>query len=108
MKMIQAVIRTERFKTVEEALDKSGYSSLTTTMVMGRGHQKGLQVGSTHYTTLPKQMVWVVVEDDQVEKAVDIIATAAETGNIGDGKIFVLNVADVIRIRTRERGASAI
>lgn len=108
MKMIQAIIRTEKFKSVEEQLEKSGFSSLTTTIVMGRGVQKGLSIGSTHYTTLPKQMLWVVVEDKDVEKAVEIIANSAETGNIGDGKIFILDVEDVIRIRTRERGASAL
>jgi nitrogen regulatory protein P-II 1 len=108
MKMIQAVIRTEKFREVEVALGKAGFSGLTTTTVMGRGNQKGLQVGATHYSTLPKQMVWVVVEDDQVGKAVDVITTIAETGNIGDGKIFVLDVVDAVKIRTKEKGSSAL
>lgn len=105
MKMIQAVIRTEKFRDVEQEMEKSGFSSLTTTMVMGRGQQKGIQVGATHYNILPKQMIWLVVNDNEVEKAVDVISTSAGTGNIGDGKIFVLDIVDAIRIRTKETGA---
>ncbi|MEW6408761.1 MAG: P-II family nitrogen regulator [Nitrospirota bacterium] len=108
MKMIQAIIRTEKFKEVEQTLEKSGFSSLTTAMVMGRGQQKGLQVGSTHYNILPKQMIWVIVQDDQVEKAIDVISSCAATGSIGDGKIFILDVLDTVRIRTREAGEKAI
>lgn len=89
-------------------MEKAGFSSLTTTLVMGRGQQKGIQVGSTRYNILPKQMIWLAVNDDEVERAVDVISKAAETGSIGDGKIFVLDVVDAIRIRTKESGTTVI
>lgn len=108
MKMIQAVVRTEKFRDVEQAMEKAGFSSLTTTMVMGRGQQKGIQVGSTHYNILPKQMIWLVINDDEVEKAVDVITASAETGSIGDGKIFVLDIVNAIRIRTKESGVGVL
>jgi nitrogen regulatory protein P-II 1 len=112
MKKIEAVIKPFKLDEVREALTVLGCSGLTVTEVKGFGRQKGhteLYRGA-EYTVdfLPKVKVEVVVADELVEKAIDVIVKAARTGKIGDGKIFVLPVEQVVRIRTGEVGNDAI
>jgi nitrogen regulatory protein PII 1 len=108
MKMIKAIVRPEKVEEVAEALEKQGYPSLTRMHVFGRGKQKGIKVGDILYDSLPKIFLLIVVNDDDVEEASRIIADKARTGSIGDGKIFISAVEDVIRVRTGERGAGAV
>ena len=104
MKMIRAIIRPEREEIVMEALEAKGFPSLTKVDVLGRGKQKGVQVGGTVYDELAKTMVLVVVEDDKVEEAVSAICEGSRTGNYGDGKIFVTPVDQAYTIRTGRTG----
>jgi nitrogen regulatory protein P-II 1 len=113
MNKIEAIIRPERLDVVKEALTKGGYLGLNIVNVTGRGAQKGIVHagrGGQTYTVdmLPKLRLEVVVSDDDTEKVVQIIVEAARTGNIGDGKIFVIPVADAVRVRTGERGDVAL
>jgi nitrogen regulatory protein P-II 1 len=112
MKKIEAIIRAEKLEEVKTALEKEGHIGLTLTEVKGRGSQKGIMLewraGEYRVEFLPKLKIELVLNDDQLEKAVDIISTNARTGKIGDGKIFVYNVEDVIRVRTGENGKKAI
>ena len=108
MKMIQAIIRPEKLKEVEDALMQAGFPGLTTTPVLGRGRQKGINVGSVHYDKLPKHMIWVVVPENRENEAVRIIQEKGSTGAIGDGKIFILDVDRVMRIRTKEQGEEVL
>lgn len=112
MKKIEAVIKPFKLDEVREVLTNLGCSGLTVTEVKGFGRQKGhteLYRGA-EYTVdfLPKVKVEVIVADDMVEKVIDAVIKAAGTGKIGDGKIFVLPVEQVIRIRTGESGNDAI
>ena len=108
MKMIRAVIRPEAVDKVADSLETGGFTALTRIEVFGRGKQKGIKVGNVVYDNLPKTMLMLVVGDDDVEKAVKIIEDGARTGNIGDGKIFILDLPECIRIRTGETGKAAI
>ena len=103
MKMIKAVIRPERETEVVTGLEKEGFYSLTKMDVLGRGRQKGVQVGSATYDELAKLMILVVAQDRDAQKVVDIIIHKAQTGNFGDGKIFVSDVNDVYTIRTGKK-----
>ena len=112
MKLITAVIKPFKLEEVKEALAAANIEGMTVTEVKGFGRQKGhteIYRGS-EYTVdfLPKIKVEVAVADDVVAKAVDAILKAAKTGKIGDGKIFVCSLEEVIRIRTDERGEAAI
>lgn len=104
MRMIRAIIRPEKVEDVVNALEKEGFISLTKIDVFGRGKQKGIQVGSTVYDELPKVMLMIVVENEQMEKAINVIEDSARTGSIGDGKIFVTGVDETYTIRTGEKG----
>ena len=112
MKKVEAVIKPFKLDEVKEALTDLGVSGITVTEAKGFGRQKGhteLYRGAEYVVDfLPKVKLEVVVEDGLAERVVEAIATAARTGRIGDGKIFVLNVEEVIRIRTGERGGDAI
>lgn len=112
MKMIQAVIRPSKMEEVKEALDRAGYASLTSIEVKGRGRQKGITQmwrGEEYKVDmLPKVKVELVVPDDKEEEVIELIKNAARTGNIGDGKIFVLPVEKTIRIRTGETDGKAL
>ena len=112
MKKIEAIIRPSRLDEVKEALTSAGVSGLTVTEVKGFGRQKGhkeLYRGAEYVVDfLPKVKIEVVLEDTLVERAVEAITQAARTGRIGDGKIFVSTIDEVIRIRTSERCADAI
>lgn len=104
MKMIRAVIRPEAVDKVADSLEGGGFTALTRIEVFGRGKQKGIKVGNVVYDNLPKTMLMMVVDDDLLESAVEIIEGAARTGNIGDGKIFVSSVEEAYTIRTGQRG----
>jgi nitrogen regulatory protein PII len=112
MKLIIAVIKPFKLEEVKEALAKVGVEGMTVTEVKGFGRQKGhteIYRGS-EYTVdfLPKVKIEIVVADDVKDKTVDAIAKAAKTGKIGDGKVFVVPVEEVVRIRTDERGDAAV
>ena len=112
MKKIEAVIKPFKLDEVKDALQEIGIKGLTVTEAKGFGRQKGhteLYRGAEYVVDfLPKVKIEVVIEDNLVERAIEAIQRAAHTGRIGDGKIFVTNVEEVIRIRTGERGAEAI
>jgi nitrogen regulatory protein PII len=112
MKLIIAIIKPFKLEEVKAALADIGIEGMTVTEVKGFGRQKGhteIYRGS-EYTVdfLPKVKIEVGIDDDQVAKAIDAITKAAHTGKIGDGKIFVLPIEEVVRIRTGERGAEAL
>ncbi len=112
MKKIEAVIKPFKLDEVKEALHEVGVKGLTVTEAKGFGRQRGhteLYRGAEYVVDfLPKVKIEVVLEDEQVERAIDAVLQAARTGRIGDGKIFVSPVEEVIRIRTGEKGADAI
>jgi nitrogen regulatory protein P-II 1 len=112
MKLITAIIKPFKLDEVREALAEVGVTGLTVTEVKGFGRQKGhteLYRGAEYVVDfLPKMKVELVVDDKAVDGAIDAISAAARTGKIGDGKIFVQNVEQVIRIRTGESGTDAI
>ena len=112
MKLITAVVKPFKLDDVREALSSLGVSGITVTEVKGFGRQKGhteLYRGAEYVVDfLPKAKIEVAVSDDIVEQAVDSIISAANTGKIGDGKIFVSNLERVIRIRTGETGEDAL
>ena len=112
MKKIEAVIKPFKLDEVREALSEIGVSGLTVTEVKGFGRQKGhteLYRGAEYVVDfLPKVKVEVVVPDTLVDKAIEAVVKAARTGKIGDGKIFVTDVPQVVRIRTGETGEDAV
>jgi nitrogen regulatory protein P-II 1 len=112
MKKIEAIIKPFKLDEVKEALQELGVQGMTVIEAKGYGRQKGqteLYRGAEYVVDfLPKIKIEVVVADDQLARALDAIATSARTGRIGDGKIFVSDVLDVIRIRTGETGADAV
>jgi nitrogen regulatory protein P-II 1 len=112
MKLIIAIIKPFKLEEVKEALAGAGIEGMTVTEVKGFGRQKGhteIYRGS-EYTVdfLPKVKLEIAVADDTAGKAVDTIVKAAKTGKIGDGKVFVMSLDQVVRIRTDERGEAAI
>ena len=112
MKRIIAIIRQEKFEDVKKALMEVGCEGMTVSEVKGRGSQQGIKEsyrGSSYCIDLiPKTRVEVVVKDEGLDLLVDAIRKGAYTGNIGDGKIFIQPVDNVIRIRTGEEGDSAV
>lgn len=112
MKKIEAIIKPFKLDEVRESLSDIGINGLTVTEVKGFGRQKGhteLYRGAEYVVDfLPKVKIEVVLEDNLVERAIDAIIAAARTGKIGDGKIFVTSVEQVVRIRTGETGEQAI
>ena len=112
MKKIEAIVKPFKLDEVREALSAIGVQGITVTEVKGFGRQKGhteLYRGAEYVVDfLPKVKVEVVVADSLVEKAMDAIVKAARTGKIGDGKIFVFDLEQVVRIRTGETGAEAL
>lgn len=112
MKKIEAIIKPFKMEDVKDALSEIGVEGMTVSEVKGFGRQKGhteIYRGS-EYTVdfLPKVKFEVIVTEDRVQRAVEAIVQSAKTGKIGDGKVFVLPIEDAIRIRTEERGESAI
>jgi nitrogen regulatory protein P-II 1 len=112
MKKIEAVIKPFKLDDVREALSEAGVSGLTVTEVKGFGRQKGhteLYRGAEYVVDfLPKVKIEMIVADSQVDRCIEAIVSGARTGKIGDGKIFVSAVEQVVRIRTGERGEAAI
>jgi len=112
MKKIEAIIKPFKLDEVKEALHEVGLQGITVLEAKGFGRQKGhteLYRGAEYVVDfLPKVKIEIVLEDNQVERAVEAIQQAARTGRIGDGKIFVSSVEEAIRIRTGETGANAI
>jgi len=112
MKMVEAIVKPFKLDEVKDALTKAGIQGMTVEEVKGFGRQKGhteLYRGAEYSVDfLPKVKIQVLVPDDKAAKVVEVITETARTGKIGDGKIFVTPIEEVIRIRTGERGADAI
>ncbi|MBI3306504.1 MAG: P-II family nitrogen regulator [Candidatus Omnitrophica bacterium] len=112
MKKIEAIIRPEKLESVRRALEQSGYPGITITEIEGHGMQRGTvqQWRGEKYKVdfLPKVKVEIVVVDKDLEKITQTVLESAFTGGVGDGKIFIYDVAEVVRIRTRERGERAL
>ncbi|MGE0153554.1 MAG: P-II family nitrogen regulator [Reyranellaceae bacterium] len=112
MKKIEAIIKPFKLDEVKEALNEIGLKGITVTEAKGFGRQKGhteLYRGAEYVVDfLPKVKIELVLEDEMVEKAIEAIRNAAQTGRIGDGKIFVSSIEEAVRIRTGERGNDAV
>ncbi|MEZ5334082.1 MAG: P-II family nitrogen regulator [Methanolobus sp.] len=112
MMKIEAIIRPTKIHEVKDALEEAGFESVTVTDVKGRGKQKGVmqQWRGRKYCVdlLPKIKMEMVVKEEDVDKVVDIIVKTAETGSIGDGKIFISPISKIIRIRTGETDGDAL
>jgi len=113
VKKIEAIVRPEKYEEVKDALESIEVHGITVSQVMGCGHQKGstenIRGLNVNITMIPKIKFEIVVSTDEwAEKTIDVIQKTAFTGNIGDGKIFVYDLDNVIRIRTNERGITAI
>ena len=113
MKKIEAIIRPEKLDAVKNDLEAAGFIGLNIVHVTGRGVQKGIVHsgrGGETYTVdmLPKLKIEVVTKDEDAQKVIETIISAAKTGNIGDGKIFVTTVEEAIRVRTGERGEDVV
>jgi nitrogen regulatory protein PII len=112
MKKIEAIVKPFKLDEVKDALATVGVTGMTVTEVKGFGRQKGhteIYRGS-EYTVdfLPKIKIELVIANDQVDSAVDAIVKSAKTGKIGDGKVFITNIDEAVRIRTEERGEKAV
>lgn len=112
MKKVEAIFRPTKLEEVKRSLEDAGFNSLTITEVKGRGQQKGItqQWRGQEYRidAIPKVKIELTVRDGDVDKVTDAIISSARTDNIGDGKIFVLPVEKVIRIRTGEKDEKAL
>jgi nitrogen regulatory protein P-II 1 len=112
VKKLEAIVKPFKLDEVKEALHEIGLQGMTVTEAKGFGRQKGhteLYRGAEYVVDfLPKVKIEVVLDDNLVERAIEAIQNAARTGRIGDGKIFVLPVEEVVRIRTGERGSDAV
>lgn len=112
MKKIEAIIRPEQIEDIKESLMPLDLSGISVSQIMGIGCQRGwkeiVRGAEADYNFLPKIKLELVVPDEQTEEVIRRITEAAQTGNIGDGKIFVYDVLDAIRIRTGERGDDAV
>jgi nitrogen regulatory protein P-II 1 len=112
MQKIEAIIREEAFDPIKTALEEKGFISMTVSDVIGRGQQKGVSfkrfMMEQRIEFLPKKKIEIVVEDNDLQSVLDTLCEIGRTGDIGDGKIFVLPVTEVIRIRTGDKGREAI
>ena len=112
MKLVTAIIKPFKLDDVRESLQAFGVQGMTVTEVKGFGRQKGhteLYRGAEYVVDfLPKVKIEAVIEDDMLEQSLEVICNAASTGKVGDGKIFVSSLDEVVRIRTGETGSSAI
>ena len=112
MKKIEAIVKPHKLEEVKEALNEIGIKGMTVTEVKGYGRQKGhkeIYRGAEYQVDfMPKIKIEIVLEKEQVDKVVETILKSARTGKIGDGKIFILPVEEVVRIRTGEQGTDAI
>ncbi len=112
MKKIEAIIREDRFHLIKIALEERGFISMTVSDVVGRGKQKGVslkwRVGEHRIEFLPKKKIEIVVDDADCQTVVDTICERGRTGAMGDGKVFVIPVEEVVRIRTGDRDIEAV
>lgn len=112
MKKIEAFIRPEKLEDIKDVLSAFDLNGLSISQVMGCGNQKGwkefVRGVEVDYNFLPKIKIELIIMDEQVEAVIDKICEKALTGNAGDGKIFVSNIEEAVRIRTKERGIAAI
>ncbi len=112
MKKIEAIVREDRFHLIKIALEEKGFISMTVSDVVGRGKQKGVtlkwRVGEHRIEFLPKKKLEIVVDDKDCQTVVDSILERGKTGAVGDGKIFIIPVEEVVRVRTGETGLQAI
>ena len=112
MKKVEAIIREEKLNAVKKALEDKSYFGMTVSEVSGRGRQKGIplqwRVGEYRVDLLPKIKIELVVLDEDVPVAIDAIVSNSRTGETGDGKIFIVPVETVVRVRTGDRNESAI
>lgn len=112
MKKIEAIIRPEKLEDLREALEKKGFIGMTVTEVRGRGKQKGIKlewrVGEYQVEFLPKVKVEMVIEEKDLEVVIAVIEDVCSTNSIGDGKIFISTIDEVVRLRTREKGRAAL
>lgn len=112
MKKIEAIVRSSKLEDIKEALSKSNFNGMTISQVMGCGLQKGRKEyyrgTEINVNLLPKIKIEIVAKDEKVEEIIELLCSTARTGEVGDGKIFVFNVEEAVRIRTGERGDSAI
>jgi nitrogen regulatory protein P-II 1 len=112
MKKIEAIIREEKFHLIKIALEDKGFISMTVSDVIGRGKQKGVslkwRVGEHRIEFLPKKKLEIICDDKDCDCVVETICEKGRTGAVGDGKIFILPVEEVVRIRTGERGVNAL
>jgi len=112
LKRIEAFVRVNSLEAVKHALEEAGVAGMTVEQVRGYGRQFGRTDkyrGSTYaLNLLPKMKILVIVKDEDLEQAIEAIVKAAQSGEIGDGKVFVSDLLDVVRIRTGERGDAAI
>lgn len=113
MKKIEAVIRPEKLEILKDVLFKNQIGGITINQVFGCGNQYGftteyIRGNTVIMNALPKTEIKIVVADDRVEEIIDLITSAASTGEFGDGKIFISDVIECVRIRTKERGESAL
>ncbi|WP_457754715.1 P-II family nitrogen regulator [Thermococcus sp.] len=112
MKKVEAIIREDKLKNVIKALEDAGFFGMTVTAVMGRGKGGGMTTqfrrGLMKVELLTKVKIEVVVDDKDVDRVVKEIISAAKTGEVGDGKIFITPIEDAIRIRTEEKGTKAL
>jgi nitrogen regulatory protein P-II 1 len=112
MKKIEAIVRPHKLEEVHEALVDAGFRGMNVTEVKGFGRQKGhsetYRGSEYHIDFLPKVKIEMVVPDDKQSMAVDLIVKHAKTGQVGDGKIFVMPVDDAVRVRTEESGEDAL
>ena len=112
MKEIRAIIRMSRLQATKKALEDAGFTPLTVLPVFGRGRQKGFihepMENSQNTRFIPKRMILIVVKDGDLERVVELIIHSNRTGNPGDGKIFINDISEAIRIRTLEKGETSI
>jgi len=112
MKKIEAIIRHEKLQEVQDVLDECGVSGLTVTEVKGCGAQRGYTESyrgtKVNISLRPRLKIEAVVRAEILEKVIELVAAAARTGEVGDGKIFVYDVAEAVRIRTGERGPATV
>ncbi len=112
MKKIEAIIRQESLEAIKKALEENSYFGMTVSEVSGRGRQKGItlqwRAGEYRVDLLPKLKIELVVLDEDVPVAIEAITRNARTGEVGDGKIFVMPVEGIVRIRTGDRNENAI
>lgn len=112
MKKIEAIIRPIKLEELKDALHKSNVNGLTISQVVGCGKQRGwteyYRSNEVLINVLPKVEIKIIADDDKVEEIIELITSIARTGEVGDGKIFISNIEDCVRIRTGERGNKAL